>query len=170
MTDGFCECGCGKRTRIATQTKPRLGHVKGQPVRFIKGHNCRGRKASLETRAKISAAKRGHKTSLEARAKISAALRGPRHHHWKGGRSKDSNGYIIVQIHPDHPFAAMRAARGHVREHRLVLAESLGRPLTEDEVAHHMNEIKDDNRLENLELFESGAAHMSHHRKLGKAV
>lgn len=38
---GLCECGCGKQTRIAKTNNKRWGHVKGQPVRFIKGHHTR---------------------------------------------------------------------------------------------------------------------------------
>lgn len=34
----LCECGCGRATSIATQTDRARGHVKGHPVRFIKGH------------------------------------------------------------------------------------------------------------------------------------
>jgi hypothetical protein len=35
---GLCECGCGQRTTIAAETDRRSGRVKGQPVRFIRGH------------------------------------------------------------------------------------------------------------------------------------
>lgn len=38
---GLCQCGCGVTTRIAGQTDPRYGSVKGQPRRFIKGHDKR---------------------------------------------------------------------------------------------------------------------------------
>lgn len=38
---GLCECGCGQRTAIARQNRPSRGHVKGQPVRFARGHNQR---------------------------------------------------------------------------------------------------------------------------------
>jgi hypothetical protein len=37
---GFCQCGCGKRTPIATSSGN--GRIKGQPHRFISGHNSRG--------------------------------------------------------------------------------------------------------------------------------
>lgn len=38
---GLCKCGCGQRTRIASKTSTRMGHVKGQPLAFIHGHHQR---------------------------------------------------------------------------------------------------------------------------------
>lgn len=34
----LCECGCGQPAPIATVTRKRGGQVKGQPLRFIRGH------------------------------------------------------------------------------------------------------------------------------------
>ena len=36
-----CACGCGQPTAIATKTRSVLGHVKGQPVKYARGHNGR---------------------------------------------------------------------------------------------------------------------------------
>lgn len=51
----LCECGCGEPAPIAKSNHRLKGHLKGQPVRFINGHNNRGPK-SPETRAKMKAA------------------------------------------------------------------------------------------------------------------
>lgn len=35
---GFCRCGCGRRTKIATKTFTKRGHVKGEPMPFLPRH------------------------------------------------------------------------------------------------------------------------------------
>lgn len=40
---GLCECGCGQPAPIAAQTNTKLGYVRGQAQRFIRGHGNRGR-------------------------------------------------------------------------------------------------------------------------------
>lgn len=40
--DGFCKCGCGQKTGIATASRRDRGDVAGEPVRYIKGHGARG--------------------------------------------------------------------------------------------------------------------------------
>jgi hypothetical protein len=54
-------------------------------------------------------------------------------------------------------------------QHRVVAAEKLGRELTSDEHAHHTNEVKTDNRPENLEVL-TKAEHARRHFKTGRTM
>lgn len=78
---------------------------------------------------------------------------------WRGGRMKSERGYILIKVF-NHPNADVR---GYIPEHRLVMEQHLGRYLQEEEVIHHKNGIKNDNKIENLELFENHSQHMIHH-------
>lgn len=62
---------------------------------------------------------------------------------------------------PEHPNAIKM---GYVAKHRLVLEQKLGRMLKDDEVAHHVNGNKLDNRAENIELM-SFSEHSRYHAK-----
>lgn len=83
---------------------------------------------------------------------------GDRNSHWKGGKTIDKDGYVLV-LAPDHPFAD---SHGRVREHRLVMEEILGRLLSPTEVVHHKGEDGDrtNNDPANLEVYETNADHL----------
>ncbi len=71
--------------------------------------------------------------------------------------SKGDYNYAYV---PEHPNAT---GVGYVLEHRIIMENKLGRLLTRKEVVHHLNEIKKDNRPENLELKASRSIHAIEH-------
>jgi len=73
-----------------------------------------------------------------------------KHPNWNGGVSKTTKGYIIIKK-SDHPFANKK---GYVYQHRLIMEKRIGRYLHTFEVVHHINHIKTDNRIKNLELME----------------
>lgn len=80
-----------------------------------------------------------------------------------GHEKKKSDGYIVVYC-PNHPNANKS---GYVAKHRLVMEQHIGRLLLKDEVVHHINGIKDDNRIENLKLMtehEHRSLHSAHLR------
>lgn len=77
---------------------------------------------------------------------------------WQGGISIN-NEYAIVKS-PDHPFSNKN---GYIRRARIIIENYIGRYLTKEEVPHHINEIKTDDRIENLYLFPSNSEHMRYH-------
>jgi hypothetical protein len=66
-----------------------------------------------------------------------------------GNKTINNNGYVVV-YEPENPTST---ANGFGLEHRLVMAEHLGRALTKYEQVHHKNGVRHDNRIENLELW-----------------
>ena len=118
----------------------------------------RGRKRSLESRKKQSETMRGRKPwnvgikmTPEQTKNYGKGFRGKRGSlspRWKGGKFQNSSGYVVI-FKLEHPSAN---CHGYVPEHRLIMEDFLGRYLTKKEQVHHRNGIKNDNRLENLEL------------------
>lgn len=70
-------------------------------------------------------------------------------------------GHVTRRIRRDG-YVQLTGAGLNVLEHRLVMERHLGRTLGQDEHVHHLNEVKHDNRLENLELT-TRADHIADH-------
>lgn len=63
--------------------------------------------------------------------------------------ARKSNGYV-------HAYAwGSNNTQSTIAYHRIVMQDHLGRDLLPHENVHHINGVKDDNRIENLELWSS---------------
>ena len=104
----------------------------------------RGEKRSLETRMRLSEAKKSKYNGLNG----------------YGHTKKHPRGYVLAYA-PLHPKAHHD---GYIMLHTIVMEQSIGRYLNPDEVVHHKNHIRNDNRIENLELMNKHE-HFSMHMK-----
>ena len=67
------------------------------------------------------------------------------------GEGSLSHGYLNIPVPRELRYLV--GGFRSVGEHRLIMALHLGRPLRPDEVVHHLNGNRTDNRIENLELW-----------------
>lgn len=125
---------------------------RGHPVGFIQpkewavrsGISRRGMEKSAETRKRISEGKKRHYNGMNG----------------YGHTKKNTTGYIKAYA-PDHPRAY---SDGYMLEHVMIMERVIGRYLNPNEVVHHINGDKTDNRVENLMLMDR-SEHISMHQK-----
>jgi len=79
---------------------------------------------------------------------------------WQGGEIL-WKGYIFIHK-PEHPHSN---GQGYIKRATLILEEKLGRYLKDGYLAHHENEIKTDDRPENLKEMEHGKHTTLHNEK-----
>lgn len=78
----------------------------------------------------------------------------------RGESRKDSNknGYIRVWM-PEHH----RAIRGYAMRHNIIAEQTLGRELLPNEIVHHINEKRNDDRADNYIIMPNHTAHVRFH-------
>lgn len=147
----FCSVAC----RAMAQRKPKICTICGteflahRPTQATCSRQCAARAAMLKPRA-CEACGNGYQPdssksrfcSRQCAAKAMGLAK-------RKGPMRTLRGYVILYL-PDHP---MSNKQGYLLEHRKVMADVLGRMLLPSEVVHHKNEVKDDNRPENLEVL-----------------
>lgn len=77
------------------------------------------------------------------------------------GRKLSVDGYWLVYA-PNHPYCQKTK---FILEHRLVMEKKIGRYLRPEEVVHHIDGNKKNNKINNLKLFKNENEHRKHHRK-----
>lgn len=86
---------------------------------------------------------------------------------YKKGFYINARGYKVILM-PNHPYCPKT---GYISEHRLVMEKHIGRYLRKEEVIHHINGIRTDNRIENLKLYANHSQHMKDsHKAIGKTL
>lgn len=151
---------CNKLRAYGIERRPQAEDLKGQKFgrwTVIKetGRNNRGQVTWLcqcecgnQGASTTGTLKSGNTKSCGCLLKESARSRnGVNHPSYKNARWYRS-GYVLLSDR-HHPNANKK---GVISEHVLVMVKYLGRPLKKGETIHHKNGIRDDNRIENLEL------------------
>lgn len=83
------------------------------------------------------------------------------------GIGRKVNGRAVT-MHVSGYLMVWAPGRGRMMEHRYVMEQALGRELRSDEHVHHMNNIKMDNRLENLALLSPSTHAQETRRETGR--
>ena len=76
------------------------------------------------------------------------------------GYRLDNHGNVVIG------YVRKNGYSQRIVEHRSIMAEYLGRDLSSDEIVHHINTIKTDNRIDNLHLCASRSEHRCIHNSI----
>ncbi len=102
---------------------------------------------------------KGKVHTAETKRLMSRKSLGENNSNWKGGRTVSGGGYIMV-LCKNHPYSDVN---GRVKEERLVIEKHINRYLKREEIIHHKNRDKKDNRIENLQIVSTKEHAEIHH-------
>lgn len=92
---GFCQCGCGQRTAVCPYNNATMGHVKGQPFKFIKSHNRRITRRSYIRRRVAGQSIQEH-VAVAERALGKALPLGAQVHHVDEDKRNNATGNLVI--------------------------------------------------------------------------
>jgi len=98
----------------------------------------------------------------ETYKKHSKRMSGSSNPAWKGGvtyEKRRGNYKRPVLVRCPEEYEEMARKNGYVLEHRLKVAQQIGRPLKSEEVVHHVDHNPENNEIENLILFRNNKEH-----------
>lgn len=155
----YCSLKCSHKLCYDDKARAKMSKHsfwKGKPA-WNRGIPC-----PTEIRQKISKTLTGKILSESTKKKLSKVLKGknvgPKNGNWKGGIGKTGR-YVHLTV-----------ANGiYISQHRYLMEKILSRKLLPNEVVHHINFRRDDNRLENLQVMdksEHSTFHNLHDNKL----
>lgn len=120
-----------------------------------------GFKRRTDQEKTLNAIKHGRDSHSELQRKVtSERWKGKNNPRWSGGRYENRVGYVMVHDNKNRWRP----------EHRVVAEKIMGRELKRSETIHHINEIKNDNRQENLYYFQNDSLHKSYHGLKNKPI
>lgn len=93
--------------------------------------------------------------------------RGKEHYRWNDDRMLSKHGYVKVRVGVENPLAD---SNGYAYEHLLVWCAAGRVKPDKNQILHHRNENKTDNRLSNLELLTRGEHATEHNRMVSDSV
>lgn len=158
---GYCQCGCGEFVGFwRWDDRGPNGHKAGDPKKYVQYHDrknldtyevreCRecGKGFRIGKVSPVQCCSSRCSNSLRSRA-----LAGKSNPRFNGGLTFHRDRWRIYCR--DHSFVAFA---------RAVVAAELRRPLTSDEIVHHINGDSTDDRIENLVIL-TRAEHLALHR------
>lgn len=157
----LCQCGCNKYIQVKW-----YHYYSGIPKR-ISGHNFVSRGITSKDWVKEHQGKHVCKCGCGQPITISRNYliqgipeyktghqnKGRSNGMWKGGKSYINHyGYRMIYM-PNHPHSE----KSYIKEHILIAEQKIGRRLKQNEVVHHVNGVKTDNRPENLHVTTNSA-------------
>ena len=157
--------GRPKGSKLSEETKRKIGIASKRAIRTAEWkENIRAAKLghthSEETKKKISESKKG--SAPWNKGKKFPQISGSKNNKWNGGKRGHSAGYILLLV-KNHPFCNKS---GYVYEHRIIMEKHIERFLDPKERVHHVNGIKNDNRIDNLILFSCDSDHQKYHHSI----